>query len=230
MPIRCAALNLTYLPIPKVACTSLKCLFYEVNNGAPFIDPGRRRARFAPDDVHTLSGYATTPFRLRRAGPGPFLTVVRDPLARFLSAYRNRFFDFGDLTGHRRARLKAEAAGLSPTPDLDAFLMRYDDYMAVNATLRHHFQPMSDFVGPSLDRLDHVFDMADLKAMEAFLSDLAGRPLTTPRFNEAKSDARPDMTLGPAGRDRLAAVLAADYALMAGRCAPLDLDRVGAER
>jgi len=153
--------KLIYIPLPKNACTSIKQALHEIEFGKPFdatLDEfrvydeihdyylKRPNAFTGKKELETLAGYTR-------------FAVVRDPVKRLLSCYRNRVLDSGDLNESRKTLRRK---GLSAQPDLDSFIMNLDQYRKINSIIEHHSRPQSAFLDGSLRYFDKIYRMKDL--------------------------------------------------------------------
>lgn len=103
MPVVSHSLRLVYLDVPKVGCTTLKVLFWELEHGRRFRTPrwvrllrrAKLNVRASAGNIHDTSGYRTWSFaRCRREFTIPEgysrLTVLRDPIDRVFSAWKSK--------------------------------------------------------------------------------------------------------------------------------------------
>lgn len=182
--------NLTYVSVPKCACSSLKRAFHEVNTGEKFrvvkID-GKKRS------VH--NAYGSPAFRVvekaLRTGEykGDLMAVLRNPIDRLVSCYTHKVV--------RREWLKrvepGEMAkrGLSPEPDFEAFVERLADYQAVSPVILRHSRPLTFFLGAEPKRYARLFDMAQLPEFIALVNARAGTQVALGHKNKSKQDMEP---------------------------------------
>lgn len=182
MSIYSEVLNIRYYPVPKVACTSVKQVIYALEHGAPYASGSIHRA------------YGTTNFTPPEdeRGEGELrIALVRDPIKRFISAYRNRIHGHEEAA-HWKLRKQGLPLDLKPFPTPQEFVHNLAAYQARVHSLKHHTLPMVTFLGRDPGFYDHIFDMSEIPALEALLSDRAGRevrlPVTQtggPRYTEA---------------------------------------------
>lgn len=171
MSIYSEVLNIRYYPVPKVACTSIKQVIFELEHGAPFADGSIHKA------------YGTTAFgrAQEERKPGELrIALVRDPVERFISAYRNRVHGHEEAA-HWKLRKEGLPLDLKPFPSPKEFVHNLAAYQARVHSLKHHTLPMVTFLGRDPKFYDHVFDMSDMPAVEAFLSERAGREIRLPK-------------------------------------------------
>ncbi|MEZ5257853.1 MAG: sulfotransferase family 2 domain-containing protein [Ilumatobacteraceae bacterium] len=170
MTIECPTLELVYYDVPKVACTSLKTLFWEINHDRPFRRPFLRtlesqvlwRLNVALPVVHRAEGYLTTSFAASGARPQGYesFVVVRDPIARLRSAWRDKvskkaFGEHDELDEMRNELLPSH-------PDLGTFINYFDEYRQISKPARQHTRELTWHLGPDLAVHDHVFRMEEL--------------------------------------------------------------------
>lgn len=104
--------KISYYPVPKCACTSLKLVFFRIENGYDF-----RNFRVNGKMRYIHSFYASRKFANARDldGDDHFrFAVVRDPVERLLSCYSNRVLYYRELSA-RKLSPEATAAGCRPT-------------------------------------------------------------------------------------------------------------------
>ena len=233
MAVVCKTLNLVYFDVPKVACTTLKTWFWEVENGRPFPKPTlparilRLMKGGGPPlyrSIHSVPGYTTKSHARIRAEAGDnleafagieTLAVVRDPVARLFSAWSNKagaaiFAARGETEDLRNMLLDTD-------PDFGTFIDNLDAYRSVSRPVRAHTQSYEWHLGPRLDAYDHIFEMEQMPALDAFLTARRGRPADLGQRNASGGMARPPGTLSPAQVDRLGEITAPDYAWLGGR-------------
>ena len=150
--------RLIYWPIPKNACTSFKWAFYKLEHGhTNFPKHG--------DGIHAQ--FRAYP----NGGKWPFFTawrcfsfiVVRDPIERFVSAYRNRVL-------HHRA---LSQTSLDPNlqqaciDDINFFIENFEAVSESSREVLHHFRPQTDFVANVVGRVDRVVEISNVPNLVA---------------------------------------------------------------
>jgi len=171
MAIHLDQYRLSYFPVPKVACTSLKHLLFRIETGAAFqnIGPDGR-----PRSIHDV--YPTGLFALdSEAAPPDFrrFAVVRDPVSRIVSCYRSRVVFYRELSPSALADAGAPA-DLPPDPDLPQFVERLDDYRAASESIAHHAAPLSDFLGTDTGFYERIFGWHELEVFRNILAAACG--------------------------------------------------------
>ena len=177
MPIVCEKYRIAYFNIPKVASTTLKLAFYELEHGRPFD---------GPDPEVAIHHHFPTPTfdverDLDRYADYWRISILRDPVARLLSAYGNRITHARDTYKGRLARTRAWALGLPMDPDPDTFFCRLGRYRLQSGSIRKHTRPMTDFLGRDTHRYDRIYRIEDMAELADDLRARTGRPVTLPR-------------------------------------------------
>lgn len=209
MPLIIRRKNLAYFPVPKIACTSIKHMLHEMKTGEQFKPLTRPNGKTV--FIHRL--YSSVPFdELPHAELAPLhkITIIRDPIARFLSAYSNRVVHYRELS-EEKCGPKLAAAGLQPDPDLTQFIDRFEDYIKTVQIINHHTLPMTTFLGTDAGYFDRVYDFSELPQLEADMQALTGTTVALPRKQTGGPKLRKS-DLTPAQIDRIRAYYAADYA------------------
>src|SRR5215204_3870755 len=162
MPVICEQLRLAYFPVPKVACTSLKSYFFRINNRADF-------TRFKVGDrhvtIHHVPGYAEEAFRPEfrdRFSGYERIAIVRDPLDRLTSAFRNKVAKARLLERDADAVRLCQIEGLASDPDLETFLLNVERYARLSTEIKHHTISQRHFLGEDLGFYDRVFRLEDV--------------------------------------------------------------------
>jgi hypothetical protein len=177
MPVILPQQRIAYFPVPKSACTSIKSLFFQIENGVPFRPLVRHGQMF-----HIHNFYGTVPFG--RVDQGPLegfwrFAIYRDPIARFLSCYSNRVLHHRELS-EKALSAQARKAGAIPDPDLETFVERIEIYREFSASIRHHCAPQISFLGRDPGYFHRIFPMDGLERMLVELNQRTGRTLQLP--------------------------------------------------
>lgn len=170
--------KLFYAAVPKVACSSIKRMLFEVENGFAFQN---YRANGQLRHIHGV--YPTVPFKrfpFDQIADFRRLCLVRDPVQRLLSAYSNRVIHHRELTPEAVAKT-SRFKRLTPHPELDEFVDRLERYMAVPA-IKGHCRPMIDMLGEDVGFYHAIYDIRRMDEFIADVSDTVGRPLEAGRF------------------------------------------------
>lgn len=198
-----------YFPVPKVACTSIKEAIYELEYGHPFTDEFVNGV--CVNHIHKL--YGTHPFARASRDVDPNavkVALVRDPIKRMLSAYRNRVVDLKDLASEHVDVEVFSDSNLLPDPDANFFFTHLEEYMNISISIDHHFSSSSIFLGDDLTYFDKVFRFEEFLEFNAFFSSLAGRNVHFPHSKKSQVYVEFD-SLSPEARDSLRGHVEAEY-------------------
>lgn len=224
MPVIAHSLRLVYFDVPKVGCTTLKTLLWEMENNRPF--PGtdapllHKRlisklglSRPPIPGIHHVEGYRTWSWKRAQTCDIPAdytrITILRDPAARLYSAWSNKGVE--SVFALRREFEDLHNECVPTAPDFGAYLDHFETYRRVSRPVRVHTEPYSWHLGPSVHSYDRVFRLEDMESLEVFLSERAGREVRIPRHNSSREVPR-TAPLTDRQIARLVALCAEDYA------------------
>ncbi len=160
-----------YRDLPKVASTSIKAAIYQFE-----VDEVFRREK-AGMHIHVY---------MRRNNKGDIsvcekkFVVVRDPVERFLSAYKNRVLFHRELSEPfiRQKFLHHYLDIPYFTPGIGQFIDHLEDYLLIKPIF-HHCRPIVElFCGQRLEDFTHVYKIENLSRFEKDLSKLTGNEVT----------------------------------------------------
>jgi hypothetical protein len=168
--------SLGYRHIPKVACTSIKTMLYELRMGKSF---SRERMGM---DVHQ---YFFKEYRDISKAEFRFI-VVRDPIKRLLSAYSNRVVHHKELSKEylsKQEDLKKifEEENIPFNPSLSEFIRHFSFYQKV-PSIHHHTKPVVMFGIRNLSFYTHVYTIEQLHLLEEDLSQRYKKQMKLPRL------------------------------------------------
>ena len=182
MSIHIPKFNITYYPVPKNACTSIKHSLYTIENGRQFENffaGGKGK------NIHSI--YPSTRFPDPQATIQPKsiinsnkFAVYRDPIQRFLSAFSNRVINHRELNANRLAK-NDKFSALQPDPEPGYLVEQLDNYLKV-PTIAHHMSPQVNFLGNDPSFYTYLVDISELHKLEDFLSHIIGRDISFPRL------------------------------------------------
>lgn len=172
MPIILSDIKLAYFPLPKVASTTLKHVFFVLQHDET---PKAHRARTGSEvKLHAGEWVAR---KISEYDPRIYtqyerVVVVRDPIKRFISAYANRVIHHGELSEQTLKATRARRIGVSFDPSIEEFVENLAAYRLASGMIRHHTDPMTYFLGHDLSLFDKVYRIEELSA---FIDDLKAR-------------------------------------------------------
>lgn len=179
MTVILAEHKLSYVPVPKVACTSLKTMFFEIENGfayQPFSTSGRKWW------IHDF--FKSIPFSdqpIERMVDHVRMAVVRDPVQRLLSCYSNRVVHHQELSKQKAFKQLTEA-DLPFSPDLSTFVKLLPEYYAAVHTISHHAMPFVDYLGRDPQFYTHIYRIEETTDMAYEVERITGKKATLKRL------------------------------------------------
>lgn len=225
MAITSDRLRLAYFDMPKVANTSLKKTFWEIETGGytkdfSQISQSSRLARRllsvlsssskAPKDIHHTPGYLSESFIASKPIPDGYETVavVRDPILRLYSAWNDKI----SARQHRNVGITQDILneGLPEDPSFGEFIDNFDAYRFLARPARVHTYGYAFHLGPNISWFNHIFKIEEMLRLSEFLSQRVGHNVTIPRENRGPANMR-DGSLTPKQVDRLLELTANDY-------------------
>ncbi|SEQ02357.1 Sulfotransferase family protein [Faunimonas pinastri] len=213
MPMISERLGMAFFPIPKNAGTSVRYAMFELENGRGFkpesLPDGRLSALFMTCPA--------LPFEQIAQGPVAGLTrfaVVRDPLERVVSAYKNRVLFYRELETADYTRYNLPD-WLPRSPDINTFISLLDYYRKM-PVMAHHTRHQRVYLGPDLAFFDRLFQMHELPELADFLSERSGRPVALGKLRNDGPQVPLD-TVSDESRRRLRRYYDIDYALLGDR-------------
>ncbi|WP_417586490.1 sulfotransferase family 2 domain-containing protein [Pararhodobacter oceanensis] len=204
--------QLAYFAVPKTACTSIKTMFFEIENGFAFHD-FRASGRYWW--IHHF--YKTLLFARQnhaRIANHCRIAVVRDPIQRLLSCYSNRVLHHKELS-QANARAQLRGTGLPFDPNLRDFVSNLRGYMAAVESINHHARPMVDYLGRDTGYFARLYRMSELDTFVADVSAATGTQVGLPRLQTGGPRIEVD-TLSKEVVTMLREFYAEDYEVFAG--------------
>jgi hypothetical protein len=205
--------SIGYQPIPKAAGTSIKEALFALAIGEK-PSPGNM------DGARRVDEYFATR-SIDVSGAAFKFIVIRDPLARFLSAFANRVGQHHELS---EAYLRGLPSSLQLPlqdfvfdPSLSQFIDCFELYMRV-PTIHHHFQPVADQV-LSLEAFDKVYPLESMDTLCADIGQWTGRPFTLPREQRSSSGQHTE-ALSDAQRRAIVRICERDYEMLKAHYTP----------
>jgi len=160
--------KLIYIPVPKNGCTTVKQALHQMEFETAFDtdEPGHEPYVDVHDFYQKREAAFTDKNRLHRNSKFTRLAIIRDPVERLISCYRNRVVDLRDLENDR---VSLKKHGLRVDPDINTFVLNLAEYRNASKSIEHHSRPQSSFFGGTLSYLDKIFPMKELNEVQNFL-------------------------------------------------------------
>ncbi len=96
--------------------------------------------------------------------------IVRDPVERFVSGYRNRVLFHG------------AGGGAEALPTLETFIERIDELEATDPDIQQHFRPQWHFLGSDVHWFTHLYPLGRINDLRQLLQRLHGVELPALRL------------------------------------------------
>jgi hypothetical protein len=164
MPFFAQNIGIAYYPIPKNGGTAIRHLLYELEYGVR-----------CTGEVYISWHFQSVAFNpeLMRQTNLTRVVVLRDPIQRFISAYRDKIIAEKVVNARRLVKF-----GLPPdlpqAPDINFFVDHLLLYRQIDIVKRHT-RPQTFYAGYDLSVFDRVFRLESIWEFEEFLSARVGR-------------------------------------------------------
>ena len=167
-------LGLAYLPIPKCASTTLKYIFYSLKFHQGYSESIEQIHKFWYPDTDVLENLQDLDNYFK-------FTVIRDPIKRLLSCYKNRVLHHKSLW-LKSVRGKLENAGLKPEPDINYFIENLENYFQISDAIIHHASPQKEHLGQDLSIYDLICPIENLNNLRQIISQKAKLEIAFPQL------------------------------------------------
>lgn len=194
-----------YAPIQKVACSSIKASLVEHFYSTKKITRLKPKHKLVHKYFWSQPQFWITPDALTNSDLFKFC-VVRDPVDRFISGYRNRILDNEDLVLGRTR--EGNSGALPKSPDIEFFARHLAAYCAANDRVDWHFRPQAHIIGNPA-AFDRIYDIGEMETLYSDLKARCGVTLTAQRQNVSR--APEPMKLSAPAKKAVMAFYAVDY-------------------
>lgn len=165
--------DIGYMPLPKVACTSINHTFFKIKEGRHYDqdkDIGNNIHQFWERNKVNIT---ECHFRFM---------VIRDPIKRCLSAYSNRVTHHKELSLNKIRNTNPKIAGSFEiyTPGLGQFIDNFDQYYCVNS-IGHHCKPVFEWVAGDIEQFTNIYKLEEISNLQSDLSNLLNQEVVFPR-------------------------------------------------
>ena len=161
--------NIAYISAPKCACTSLKELFFCLENNCKFNKARDHKGalcliinnkRHYIHDFYPSIAFSKQPHELMETMHR--ICIVRDPVDRIISCYNNRVLRYKALSENVLSHASISAPA---NPDLNQFIQNLSQYQAIG-DIKHHTLPLTHFLGNNSDYYHEIFNLQTLNQAE----------------------------------------------------------------
>lgn len=94
--------------------------------------------------------------------------IVREPLQRLVSCYKNRVLFSKDLF---KSADRLSKVGLPVNPSWEVFIDNFERYRSLSPSINHHSAPIVDFAGYNPDFYDLILNISELDKLLSVVSD-----------------------------------------------------------
>lgn len=169
--------KVNYASVPKVACSTLKLFFHEVETGENIHGSGQPLHQMYP-----CVKFRKTRWRQRRGFWK--VAVVRNPVDRIVSCYDDKVQ--GENSPLKRVEPNTlERLDLKKKPTLAEFIERLPEYQKAHWQILNHSEPLRYFLGKRPKWFDRVYDISELKAFVSEVNARSGTEVALVRANES---------------------------------------------
>lgn len=212
MPVFCKSVKISYYPIPKIGSTTMRAVMTTIDSGGDTnnIPHGAGGVR---NDMSKKAIRFREALEIEQESDTNYerMALLRDPVSRFLSGFQNKVMS-GRLE-ELFAKKPPRVAGLSPRPDIEAFVVNFTQYKQTSQMIRQHFKPQSFFLGRDLGYFQHVFRLENFAEVAAFLNSRTDQELIFPHYNQENKDWV--STVPDSVKAKIADMYKSDYRLLA---------------
>jgi hypothetical protein len=185
VPVTCDNIGVTYFSVPKCACSSLKAYFHEIGTGRSWRE---EKKQGVTETIHER--YPSVPHEKvdwSRYRDQDCVAVVRGPIPRLLSCYKNKVRDKNGLSQSQDAQ-RIERLGLPLVPTFDQFLEALDDYRSASGDIRRHTQPLSYWLGTDKSRYAAMFGIREIEKLAEWVEKRGGSEVQLRKLNRSKTE------------------------------------------
>jgi len=135
-----------------------------------------------------LAGFGSLPFAaadLSAFGSYAKVAVVRNPIDRVLSAYRDKARKL--VLQGTRAEQQLNEAGLPLEPSPELFFSEIDQYFECAPVIREHMRPSRFYMGDDIGYFDRIFRLEALDEFGTYLGKALGKTVELKSSNSSKT-------------------------------------------
>ena len=186
--------KIAYFPVPKIACTSLKDLFFRLENNLgnsagvngdpiwPLLINGQKI------NIHTL--YQTKDFGaidLAKFSEYRKFAVVRHPVDRLVSCWRSRVIRYKELSAECIQNELRNLQVAPPDPDFEEFVDLLHIYRRMKS-IKHHTDLMANFLGTDTSIYTKIFHLNEISEFEKHIREVTGLDLKLNHLQTAPTE------------------------------------------
>lgn len=199
--------NITFVTVPKCACSSAKLSFFQLENGRrfrPFRINGRR---FGIHDFIKSEAYEDLPHK--RIARHKKIALVRSPVKRLRSCYEDKVLTERSLE-RKNVGARLKTAGLKSLPSFEEFVTKLEAYQSAFPVIQQHTRPLDYFMGENPNWYDRIFSFDQIQDMVRWVTDRTGIDLKMRHTNKNKTRID-DAQVTPELEAKINDIYASDY-------------------
>ena len=173
----CHRHKFVYFPIPKNATSSIKRVMYQLETDRVW---DKKESKLLGVNIHAVYPTHAGSVWKRYFDTYTSLVIVREPISRFLSAYGNRVVHAKILQMNDSIALKVKRARLSPAPDLDEFIAKFEDYRSISREVDIHTLPQARFVGKFWEKITYRLPINNVTQVPGIIEKHTGMKIELP--------------------------------------------------
>ena len=174
-------LKLVYFSIPKIACSSIKRMFFELEYGLSIDELKSKRPGFTVHQHWQSVAFKVSKKSMKEGFQK--IAVLREPKKRFFSGFNEKVLTKNLLK--KKFLSLCNELKLNTNPSCDEFIFNLEKYRSI-PVINHHFKAMSFYVGNDLNYFDFVFSLENIKKFEEFMSERLQQKILLPKINSHK--------------------------------------------
>ncbi len=174
--------KILYTPIPKCACSSVKHLIFECERGMSYNDKMTGNGKHIHQFYNTWNGITN---KYLFADNWLKVLIVREPLQRLVSCYKNRVLFSKDLF---KSADRLSKVGLPVNPSWEVFIDNFERYRSLSQSINHHSAPIVNFAGYNPDFYDLILNISELDKLLSVVSDRSHCHIEMPRKQTGGSE------------------------------------------
>ena len=156
--------KILYTFLPKCACTSIKHLIFECERGIPYVE--KKKVGYGIHEFYKTWREITTNYVY--SDNWLKVLIVREPLQRLVSCYKNRVLFHKDLL---KSADRLSKVSLPVNPSWEVFIDNFERYRSLSPSINHHSAPIVDFAGYNPDFYDLILNISELDKLLSVVSD-----------------------------------------------------------
>lgn len=158
-------LKIAFENVPKVGSTSLFNWLYLIMVGKKFVNNNKGpihaffNKKYQAEGSDLIRIVDKSQAGKLKAQNYFVFCLIRDPIKRVISVYRNRVIFHSELDLNKNGGAKCLEVGLKAKPTLRYFIEKLPEYQQTVPTIMHHSRPMIDFLGQDASIYSKIYDI-----------------------------------------------------------------------